>query len=157
MAAPSEKEKILYGLVNVQAKMGTMGVVRQYDIFFTENGIVLAVVASGLKVAAGAAGASGFGVIGGLIGGLAHQSGVGKMREKFQGLSLPQILALNEKSDYLTYSEVTQITLKKGLTGISKMEIVVPKGKYQCEFSKDQFEIAKAAINEKLAAKSKDT
>jgi hypothetical protein len=156
VTVPNENEKILYGLVNVQAKMGTMGVVRQYDIFFTENGIALAVVASGLSVAAGAAGAAGFGLIGALVGDASHQKGVGKMRGKFQGLSLPQILAMNEKSDYLLYSEVTQIALKKGLTGISKMEIVVPKGKYQSEFSKDQFEVAMEAIKEKLAAKSKD-
>lgn len=156
MAEPAENEKIQYGLINVQAKKGTMGVVRQYDIFFAENGIALAVVASGLKVAAGAAGASSFGLIGGVIAGLAHQSGVGKMRDKFQGLTLPQILGLNEKSDYLAYSDIIQVTLKKGLTGISKMEIVVPDGKYQCEFSKDQFDIAKGAIDEKLAAKIKD-
>lgn len=78
------------------------------------------------------------------------------MREKFRGLTLPQILVLNEKSEYLPYPEVIRATLKKGFTGITKMEIVVPDGRYQCEFSKDQFDIAKVAIDEKLAIQSKD-
>jgi len=42
------------------------------------------------------------------------------------------------------------------LTGISKMDIFFADGKYHCEFSKDQFEVANAAISDKLAAKIKD-
>lgn len=156
MSLPTENEKIQYGLINVQAAKGAMGVVRVYDIFFTENGIAFAVVVSGLKMAAGVAGAAGFGAIGGVIAGSKVKSGAGQIRDKFQTLSIPQILALNEKSIYLPYSEVIQVSVKKGLTGITKMDIVTPDGKYHCEFSKDQFDIAKTVINEKLAAKIKE-
>lgn len=156
MAVPSENEKVQYGLVAVTAAKGAMGVVRQYDIFFTDNGMAFAVVVSGLRMAAGVAGAAGFGAIGGAVAGSKMKSGAGKMREQFQGLTIPQILALNEKSAYVAYSEIVQISLKRGLTGISKMDIVVPDGKYHCEFSKDQFEVANSAIIEKLATKIKE-
>jgi len=155
MATPTESEQVQYRIMNVRGAKGSMGIERQYDIFFTENGIAFAVTASGLAMAAGAAGAGGFGMVGGLVGSLVKDSKVGKAKEKYQGLSLPQVLALNEKSFYLAYPEVVQVTLKKGMTGISKMDVFISDGKYHCEFSKDQFETANSAIKEKLVTKIK--
>jgi hypothetical protein len=153
MAQPTEDERVQYGLVGVQAAKGAMGVVRMYDIFFTDKGVAFAVVASGLKMAAGVAGAASFGALGGAIAGGSISSGTVKMREQFQGLKLPQILKLNEKSFYLSYSEISQVAIKKGLTGIGKMDIFTADGKYHCEFSKNQIELANQAVAEKLAAK----
>jgi len=156
MVDPTENERIEYGLVAVAAAKGAMGVVREYDILFTERGIAFAVVKSGLKMAAGVAGAVTFGMIGALVADGAVTRQAGKIREQFKGMSVPQILALNEKSFYLPYTEVTEASLKRGLTGISKMDISIAGGKYHCEFSKDQYEVAQFALTAELAAKIKE-
>jgi hypothetical protein len=153
MAIPAENETVQYGLLGVKVAKGTMGVPRLCDILFTENGMALVVTASGLKLIAGAAGAGGFGMIGAAVARSKITSDSGKARNQFQGKTIPQMLAMNEKSMYLAYSDIVQVSIKKGLTGIAKMDIFVSDGKYHCEFSKEQFDIANAAVNGKMGIK----
>jgi hypothetical protein len=68
-------------------------------------------------------------------------------------LSLTQIIEKNDKSFYLPYIDVQVVTLKKGLTGIGKMSIQTPECKYNCEFPKDQLDVARSAVAEKLSMK----
>lgn len=153
MSIPMENETVQYGLLGVKAAKGTMGVPRLYDILFTENGMAFLVTASGLKLMAGAAGAGGFGMIGAAVAMSKIKNDTGVVRDQFRGKTIPQMIAMNEKSMYMAYSDIVQVSIKKGLMGIAKMDIFVSDGKYHCEFSKEQFDIANAAVNTKMGIK----
>lgn len=156
MTEPNEQETIIEVITDVIGQKGATGFQRKYDVIFTENGIAFAVVASGLRMAAQAAAVGGFGALGGAVAGAATQSGAQKIREQFKGLSVKDILKLNEKSFYIPYSDINQIMVKKGLLGIGKMNLELIDGKFQCEYSKNQLENVKAIALKKLAAKMKE-
>jgi hypothetical protein len=151
MRSPGTDEKIRYMLTNVTGQAGMAGVQRRYDVLFTDTGIAFPVIASGLKMAAAAGLAGGFGAVGAAA---AHGALNGsKVRDKFQGLTVRQILELNEKSFFVPYHDVVSIRVKKGLLGVGRMDLQMADGKFQCEFSKDQLQTANAAVAEKLIAK----
>jgi len=156
MAEPSEHEIILQTITDVVGQKGAAGIQRKYDVIFTENGIAFAVVASGLKMAAQSAAVGGFGALGGAAAGSSVKSGAQKIREQFRDLSVKDILKLNEKSFYVSYSDINQITVKKGLLGVGKMNLELIDGKFQCQYSKNQLEKVKAVASKKLAARMKE-
>ncbi len=148
MFGPKDDEKIRHVLMNATGQVGMAGIQRQYDILFTETGIAFAVVASGLKMAAKSGLVGGLGLAGAVMSSAMTNDGV---RESFRGLTVPQILALNEKSFFVPYLDVTRVNVKKGMMGGGKMEMAIPAGKFQCMFTKDQLETVQAAVSEKLA------
>ena len=150
---PKDDENVQYGLTNVIGQTGMAGIMRQYDIFFTDTGIAFVVIVSGKRMLAGAAGAGGFGAVGGLIAGSSTSSSKVKVREQFNGLTVKQILKLNEKSFFMPYADVKEVRFKKGMTGVGKMKFTFSDGKFETEFSKDQVETATAALAEKLKSK----
>lgn len=151
MFSPKEDDAVRFVLMNVTGQTGMAGVQRRYDVLFTDTGIAFPVIASGLKMAAAAGLAGGFGAVGGA---LAAGSLKGtKVRDKFQGLSVKQILELNDKSFFVPYIDITEVKVKKSLLGLGRMDLQMANGKFQCEFSKDQLPTANAAVAEKLGAK----
>lgn len=151
MGPPSEDEIVRYVLMNVTGQSGMMGIQRRYDLLFTDNGIAFPVIASGLKMAAAAGLAGGFGAVGGAIA--AGSLNGTKMRDQFQGLTVGQMLDLNEKSFFVPYIDIVSVKVKKGLLGPGRMDLQLADGKFQCEFSKDQLATANAAVAYKLSAK----
>ena len=139
MVGPGDNEQIKQVLVNVNGQTGMAGVLRKYDVIFTENGMAFAVVVSGLRMALQAGAAGGFGVAGAAAAG-AYSSNQ-KVREQFFGLSVKQIIGLNEKSFYVPYSDIVKINVKKGAF-VGKMSLEMTEGKFHCEFTKDQLDVA---------------
>ena len=153
MVEPSNDEKVGVILSNVTGIWGLAGLERQYDIMFADNGVAFVVVASGLKMAARAAGAGAFGAVGAAAAGAF--SGNKSVRKQFEGLTLPEIMRLNEKSFYVPYPDVKQVSVKKG-TLVTKMNFELPEGKFRCQFPKTLYEIAQQAVMSKLATKMLD-
>lgn len=149
MSGPEKDEKIRYVLVNATGQVGMTGIQRQYDILFTETGIAFAVVASGLKMASKIGLIEGLGAAGALLSGAMTND---KLRNSFRGLTVKQILELNEKNFFVPYLDVTRAVVKKGMLGGGKTDLVLPGGKFQCVFSKDQLEAVLTAVSEKLGA-----
>jgi len=152
VSEPGENEKVESILTDVTGIWGLVGMERQYDIMFAENGIAFTVVASGLKMAARAAGVQ-FGVVGAVATGAL--TGNKNVRKQFEGLTLREILNLNEKSFYVPYASVKQVSVKKG-TLVAKMNFELPDGRFRCQFSKGQIETAQQAVFARLAAKVTD-
>lgn len=152
MVGPSDNERVRHVVVNVKAMKGMAGMVRDYDLLFTENGVLFANTAgawNSVKMGLGGQ----FGVVGALAAQKSMESNKTKGRSELQGLTLGQILEKSDKSFYIPYLEVQAVTFKKGLTGIGKMSFLTPEGKWNCEFPKDQIEAARTAIAESLSAK----
>lgn len=89
----------------------------------------------------------GLGVAGAVISGTMTND---KLRESYRGLTVKQILEMNEKSFFVPYLDVTRAVVKKGLMGGGRMDLVMPAGKFQCVFSKDQLETVQTAVSEKM-------
>jgi hypothetical protein len=153
MVGPSESEKVLHVLLNVRAAKGVAGMVRDYDLLFTDNGILFINTAGGFKTLMKSSVGAQFGAVGAVLVRSSIEKDKQKGRNELEGLDLRQMLEQNEKSFYIPYMEVHLVTLKKGLTGIGKMSIQTSDGKYNCEFPKNQIEPARAAVSEKLSAK----
>ncbi|MCX6652108.1 MAG: PH domain-containing protein [Methanomassiliicoccales archaeon] len=146
MVGPQENEVIEQSLENVDAAKGMAGLQRKYDVFFTNNGIAMLVVEGAAKVGVSAGPATHF------INKAISQKRAENTRVGYQGMSLKEMLAKNDKSVYFPYSDVKSISLKKSLMGAA-LTFEVPDSKYNCRFSKEQMGSAERAIADRLAAK----
>jgi hypothetical protein len=153
MIGPTSNEQVQYVMVNVRAAKGMAGVPRDYDVLFTDNGIVFANIGGGLKSILKTSVGAQFGMVGALAARGSTDKEKQKGRAGLRDLSVKQILETSEKSFYICYTDVQTVTLKKGLTGIGKMSFLTADGKYLCEFPKDQLEVARTAISERLSMK----
>ncbi|MDW5564084.1 MAG: hypothetical protein SA339_12760 [Methanomassiliicoccus sp.] len=153
VAGPGDSEQIRHVVMNIRAQKGMAGAVRDYDVFFMDNGVLFACTAGSLKSTLKASVGAQFGAVGALAARASMDKDKQNGRAEYQGLTAKQILERNDKSFYLPYLDVQTVTLKKGLTGIGKMSLQVPDGKYNCEFSKDQMDAVKTAVAEKMSAK----
>ena len=152
-AIPSDNEQIRYAVTNIRAQKGMGGMVRDYDLFFMDNGILFACTAGGLKSVLKASVGAQFGAVGALAARASMDKDKQNGRDEFRGLTAKQILESNDKSFYLSYMDVQSVSLKKGLTGIGKMTIQLPDAKYNGEFPKDRLDPMRTAVTEKLGLK----
>jgi hypothetical protein len=153
MEKPTDNEQIRHVMLNVRATKGVTGMVRDYDVLFTDNGIVFANTAGGLKSVLKMSLGAQFGVLGALAVKDSDERDKKKGRGEMQGLSIPQILEQRDRSFFIGYTDVQSVNVKKGLTGIGKMCIQTPDGKYNCEFPKAYLDVARTAVAEKLSTK----
>ena len=153
MPEPGENEKVDVILSDVTGIWGIAGLERKYDIMFAENGIAFVVVASGLKMMSQVAGAVAFGAVGAAAAGAFSSNK--SVRKQFEGLTLQQILKLNDKSFYVPFADVKQVSIKKS-TLVTKMNFELPAGRLRCQFLKSQFETAQQAVQAKLPSKAKE-
>ncbi|GEM_PF-3084028 len=153
IAEPGTNDQIRHVIYNVKAKKGMAGAIRDYDLLFMDNGILFACTAGALKSVLKASVGAQFGAVGAALAQGSMEKDRQNGRGGLQGLTAKQILEKNDKSFYLPYMDVQTVSLKKGLTGIGKMSFHLLEARYDCEFSKDQMDAARAAIGYKLSAR----
>lgn len=153
MTEPGASDQIRHVVFNVKAQKGVAGAVRDYDLLFMDNGILFACTAGALKSVLKASVGAQFGAVGAVLAQGSMEKDKQNGRGGLQGLTAKQILEKNDKSFYLPYMDIQTVTLKKGLTGIGKMSFHLLEGKYNCEFTKEQMDTARAAIAFKLSAR----
>ncbi|MBI0583085.1 MAG: hypothetical protein ISF22_02530 [Methanomassiliicoccus sp.] len=153
MAEPRANEQIRHVMMNVKAAKGMAGTPRDYDLFFMDDGILFACTCGALKSVLKASVGAQFGAVGALAARGSMEKDKRTGRAEFEGLTAKQILEKSDKSFYIPYMDVQTVTLKKGLTGIGKMSFILQECKYNCEFLKDQMDVARTAVSEKLSTK----
>jgi hypothetical protein len=147
---------------NVQVQR-TFGIVREYDIIFTDKGILFILVAGAWKVgvrdglAAGVAGG-----LGGAVGsGISHaiwatlRNSLGqsknKIREQYYRMDVKEMLSANEYNLYFPHSAITKVTVKKKLMGQGGMNIETVDSKVQTEFPKELLDSVRSTVSVRLS------
>ena len=140
MVGISENEKVLHTLCDVRAgKMiskSMTGMTREYDMFFTDNGIAFVNTMSALKSQTIRGVGSQFGIIGALAKKKAADMAKDKGRDEFKGLNLKEILEKSEHSFFVPYEEVKSVKMKPGIGTAAVMRIHKEDVSYELMFPK---------------------
>jgi hypothetical protein len=146
---PTPGERIIARLTGVLAQNSKQGLPAEYDLFFTENGIIFAVIKGSFK---NAAATMSYG-IGGAIGGVfvaSSASAASKTRSQFDDLTAAEIFGQNKKNIYIPYAAITRISFRTNLPGSKEMRIWKNKWNVQCEIQQEQFQTAWNVASVKL-------
>jgi hypothetical protein len=157
MAGISDNERVLHTLYDVRAgKMiskSMTGMTRDYDLFFTENGIAFVNTVSGLKGHTIRAVGAQFGIVGALVKAATVDKAKNKQRTELQGLNLKETLGKSKDSFFLPYDEVRTVKIKQGFGAASRMRIQNMDVSYELLFPKAQMDSVNAAISDRLGTK----
>jgi hypothetical protein len=157
MVGISENERVLYTLLDVKGgkRMWGGGIKssKDYDVFFTENGIAFVNNIGSKKRGFIMGFTAAFGAIGALAGQAALNKSKEKARNELQGLTLKEILERNKDSFYLPYNDVRSLKVRTERGSRSRMLIQRDDAMYAYVFPKKQMEVLNTAISDKLATK----
>lgn len=157
MVGISENERVLHTLLDVKGgkRMWGEGIknLKDYDVFFTENGIAFVNNIGSKKRGFIVGFTAAFGAIGALAGQAALEKSKEKARNELQGLTLKEILERNKDSFFLPYDDVRSLRVRAERGTRGRMLIQRDDAVYAYVFPKKQMEVLNMAVSEKLATK----
>lgn len=162
-SSPTENEKIEAILIDIQVER-FFGIIRQYDIVFSERGLLFFLKTGALSlgirqgVSGGVSGGLGGALPGGegaFIGGLLYPTLreflESRKKTEDQYSDIMDMLDKNKHNFYINYYDIKKVVLEKKWNGLGGMSIYTINGKIRCEFPKELLN----EVSEKFNAKVK--
>ena len=133
-----DDEVIVSVITDATGQKNTMlGIQRDFDLLFTNERIICAVTANSGTAA----------LLGGWIGYAISKSGKGKSREKYQSMTIEQIMSSNNKNFAIPYESIKELRITQ-ILGNAGIAIKWTGGSYTgFNFPKSQVDVAKRMVN----------
>jgi len=131
-------ETIVSVITDATGQQNTMlGIQRDFDLLFTNERIICAITANSGTAA----------LLGGWIGYAISKSGKGKSREKYQSMTIEEIMGTNKKNFAIPYESIKEIRVTQ-VFGKAGIGIKWTGGSYTgFNFPKAQVDVAKRMVN----------
>jgi hypothetical protein len=143
---PVEGERIQGIVYGAEGRIGRLGLVKTYDLIFTDRRLVGAVVAK--TGAARVIGGSLGGAIGGAIAAAVSKSGADNRRASYTGMPLDNIVA-SDKANFTTpYTSIENARVKGVITKYLHMHVAGKKALFKVP--KQQLDAARSLIASRL-------
>jgi len=129
-------EAIVSVITDATGQKGTWGLNRDFDLLFTNERIICAVTAN----------SGGAALLGGWIGYAISKSGKGKARERYQSMTIEEIMSSDKKNFAIPYDSVEWVRVNQVL-GNAGLGIKWSGGTTGFNFPRKQVDIAKRMVD----------